>query len=1251
VSPAFNLPYYGNPWTAPLLDTGTEVDTIVGGDGSDRIFAGYGDNVDGGAGGSYGDYLYISFQGAPSGVTVDFRLATQVIGGGTITDIENISWVEGSNFDDDINVASNTNNGYSNFTAVFGLGGDDHLVAGYYTGTLFGGDGDDVVDGRGSQYLQSVDGGAGNDTLYTNSNTFASAYGGDGDDLIYAHGLVHGDAGNDHIVMQVTYYQGQVFADAGDDIIEASSVGNFMVGGAGADTINGAGGADTLISGDLTGPSSSTAADDMGLDHDVLSGGGGNDVFAAGLGDDVDGGAGNDTLSLSLGGSLSGVTFSTAGLVSGAPTTVFGAAISNIETLAYLRGTEFADTLTLATQTTLLTVDAGAGDDVVTSSNSSVSLSGGAGADRFTSGLAGDIFDGGAGIDTVDYGLYATGVTVNLSTGVGAGGDQLTNVENVDGAAQADALTGNSGANVLRGLAGNDTLDGQFGADTMIGGLGDDTYVVSDLTDQVVEADSEGTDLVLSSVNYTLPANVENLTLQGAVNGVGNALANVITGGPGANVLDGAGGNDNLVGGDGDVLIGGAGADVLDGIAGVVSASYVGNSTAITADLVSQVVTGGDADGDTLYSIEGIIGTDFGDSITGNSVGNNLIGGAGNDNIDGLAGADLILGQDGADTLQGGAGNDTLSGGDGDDVIWGGADDDQLQGDNGNDLLRGGAGADVLSGGNGADTASYDQDGAVTVSLAVSGPQNTGGAGIDNLFSIENLIGSAFDDNLTGDGGANALTGLAGNDILDGGAGADSLVGGAGDDTYRVDNAGDVVTEAAGEGTDEVQSSISYTLGASLERLSLTGSAAINGAGNEFDNRLTGNGAANTLDGGGGADNLYGGAGDDTYVVDQQGDLVFEDPGEGTDSVITTVGFYLYDNIENLRLGTGAGNIFGVGNALANTMIGNEGDNLMIGWDGNDLINGGAGNDALFGVNGDDTITGGDGIDYLVGGSGDDVLDGGNQADAIYGEDGADTLWGGTDFSTDILVGGNGDDILHGDSLGGDSLGGDYDLMDGGSGDDTYYVDTPADLTFEAVAGGTDTVIADIHGAGYYLYANVENLILTGLTPYGVGNELDNTLTGSALANWLLGGAGADTLNGKGGNDVLFGEAGADTFVFEAGTGADVIGDFQVGVDKIELDGLYTNFTQVQAHMREVSGTTAIDLPNGDIIVLNGVAMASFTASDFVFKTAAAGEIGGAVAEALISPAPIGEWSTAEMAGGQSGLEMLGDAERPFYPL
>jgi Ca2+-binding RTX toxin-like protein len=371
---------------------------------------------------------------------------------------------------------------------------------------------------------------------------------------------------------------------------------------------------------------------------------------------------------------------------------------------------------------------------------------------------------------------------------------------------------------------------------------------------------------------------------------------------------------------------------------------------------------------------------------------------------------------------------------------------------------------------------------------------------------------------------------------------------------------------------------------------------AIGGSGNDF---MIGNSVDNILNGGLGADGLHGGLGNDTYYVDRADDIVFEFTGEGTDTVISTSNYYLWQQIENLTLAEGAGDLFGVGNAISNTLQGNSGSNLLIAGDGDDIVRGGGGVDSLFGEVGNDQLFGDAGIDYLVGGAGSDTLDGGADADALYGEDGDDTLIGGSGFATDILVGGAGNDILRGDS----GLG-DYDRMDGGAGDDSYYVDTPNDLTLEAVGGGTDTVYATINGAGYTLNANVENLVLGGNTPFGVGNDLNNRITGSASANWLLGGAGNDTLNGGAGNDVLFGEAGADTFVFTQGTGGDVIGDFVAGTDRIDLSAYGLTWQTVINSMHENGGTTAIDLGNGDFIVLNGVARSALSQSDFILSAA-----------------------------------------------
>ena len=120
--------------------------------------------------------------------------------------------------------------------------------------------------------------------------------------------------------------------------------------------------------------------------------------------------------------------------------------------------------------------------------------------------------------------------------------------------------------------------------------------------------------------------------------------------------------------------------------------------------------------------------------------------------------------------------------------------------------------------------------------------------------------------NLLADGGADIIDALGGNDTLDGGTGADSMIGGLGDDLYIVDDIGDTITEAAGEGTDSVQSSVTYTLSSDVENLTLTGVLAINATGNALNNVITGNAAANTLDGGAGNDTLIGGAGADTYL-------------------------------------------------------------------------------------------------------------------------------------------------------------------------------------------------------------------------------------------------------------------------------------------------------------------------------------------------------------------------------------------------
>ncbi|MDB5437779.1 MAG: hemolysin-type calcium-binding repeat family protein [Caulobacteraceae bacterium] len=215
----YTFPYNGNAWTAPVLDTGAETDNLFGGEGADILYAGYGDNVDGGGG---SDILFISFQGATSGVTADFNQTTLTMGGGAITGIESADWVQGSNFADTLIARGTSRAGYN---VYFGMGGDDNIKAGYYTGNIYGGDGADLLDGRtlSGSYLQALYGDDGNDILYS-ADTSVS-YGGAGADTISARYSTYGGDGNDVITMLSNSYNREVSGDGGDDQITGSSNG------------------------------------------------------------------------------------------------------------------------------------------------------------------------------------------------------------------------------------------------------------------------------------------------------------------------------------------------------------------------------------------------------------------------------------------------------------------------------------------------------------------------------------------------------------------------------------------------------------------------------------------------------------------------------------------------------------------------------------------------------------------------------------------------------------------------------------------------------------------------------------------------------------------------------------------------------------------------------------------------------------------------------------------------------------------
>ena len=565
---------------------------------------------------------------------------------------------------------------------------------------------------------------------------------------------------------------------------------------------------------------------------------------------------------------------------------------------------------------------------------------------------------------------------------------------------------------------------------------------------------------------------------------VGTSVADTISGLDGHDTLVGNAGNDSLNGGLGnDYYVVGAG-DVLTDAGGVDTIE-----TAITWHLAA--------------GFENLIAT--GTAATSHG-GNNL-----NNQITGNAGANWIAGREGDDTLAGGGGNDTFNMSNGAGASYG------------NDVIDGGDGVDTIDFGAAARTAIV-----VDLSVATVSGGGTGGAGSVWVTRVENVNGSAFDDQIIGNAAANFLYGFNGNDTLDGGAGNDRLEGAAGNDQY--------VFSAAG--TANADTVVGFASGS--DRIVLA----------SFDLGSNGNFAAGDARFAAGAGFNSGRDASDRIVYNSStGQLWYDADGSGAGAaqlIATLQGApaLMASDISVQDSTSGSG------------INGTAGDDSLTGTPGNDTINGFGGND---------TINGSGGSDVLSGGSGNDLISGGDE----YGE------------TPDTYFGGDGDDTLDGAAW---AYGGSApDTMDGGLGNDLYYVDHSDDVLSDA--GGTDSVY--VFDRDWTLGAGFENLHINNDysegPATGIGNELDNvmslgwaggrlegrggddTLTSGTRESTLLGGDGNDVLSANG-YDTIDGGAGDDTlsggYVTTGGAGNDrfsmgsgSITDFASGSDRLVFDG------------------------------------------------------------------------------------------------
>ncbi|MDB5563185.1 MAG: heme peroxidase, partial [Hyphomicrobiales bacterium] len=997
--------------------------------------------------------------------------------------------------------------GYNSHEVIAGTDFNDWIDAGNGDDTVYGDKGNDVLDGKaGADHLY---GGDGQDVLYGGDiEDFLD--GGRGDDIIYAGtsagalDVVIGGAGNDKLYGEAGI--DEIYGGAGDDYIDAGGDTDLAFGDAGNDIMFGGDGPDELRGG---------LGDDIlsgGSAADMLLGEGGDDIFFGGLGQAAQTGDSDEDLG---GDGFDIAAYSDVTIVLDVP-----ADLRNLGVVGAVGGTAANPFNQLLTEIEgvigskfndrIIGADAGTGADGQPTGDNW--LIGGGGADTFNTTVAnaaGSIGQGGNDV--------IVGDTIRLDTLIGSyGANSYLNGTDALGNATHD-IDGTLG----QGLLGNATLGTTMFAkhftdlikternkDMVLGqdggGAGDDTVIYS----------GNRADYSVTVIDFdTAPANPSpHITIKAY------KIVDLRSGSP----------------------------DGTDLVVGVESFQFA-DRTLNETQMQNHAPTGtlsfspGESGSNAVLTPISALFDQENISLPGNPLGTVTPSYNWQTSTNGVTWLTIPSGN--------GSGQQSV----------------------GTNILRQAqtAGKLVRLVASYTDAALNPESVAQTWNLVVGTSANNNLLiGTASLVIGDVIFGLGGNDTISGLAGDDQLYGGAGNDALDGGTGADVMAGGSGNDIYVVENADDVVTEAAGAGTDTINTSLSsYTLLANFENLLYSGTSTFAGTGNAAVNSITGGAGNDTLNGAGGNDTLLGLGGDDTYTVDNAGVTIVEAAGGGTDTVRTSLASYtLAANLENLTY-TGLGNFIGNGNAL---------DNVIVGGAGNDTLDGKAGADTLIGLGGNDL--------YFVDNPGDVVQeavnDGTDRVSTALGSltlgdnvenlthTGSTPFIGNGNILDNVITGGTGSDTLNGlggndtlsGSSGNDTLDGGTgaDVMAGGTGDDAYYVDDLADSVVENANSGTDIVSTSL--STLTLVANIENLVYTGPSNFaGTGNASANailgaagndTLLGLAGGDTLIGGVGSDTLNGGAGSDVLNGGSGVDYFVFDTALGT---GSTQSGVDTIDF--------------------------------------------------------------------------------------------------